>query len=86
MIWLPRTFVEATESAPGGVNIGVLAPDKLQRAAKGLVPPGQGCVDNVLAIPAHRHKAAIGVVGQRLGVQVTRPQVLDGERQPLSIL
>ena len=81
-----KPFVEAAESAPGGVNVRVLAPDKLQRAAKGLVPPGQGCVDDVLAVPAHRHKAAVGVVGQRLGVQVTRAQVLDGKRQPLSIL
>lgn len=71
---------------PGGIDIGVLAPHELKCAAKRLVPPSQGCVDDVLAISADSHKTTIRVVHKRLRVQVTGAQVFDCQRHPLTFL
>jgi len=48
-----------------------LMANKLQCTSKALVPPSQGCIDDVLTITTDSDKATIGVVLQGLGVQVT---------------
>lgn len=50
-----------------------------------LVAPRKRCVDDILAVAAHRHKAAVGGVLQGLGVNVRGAQVLDSQRQPLAV-
>ena len=59
------------ESKPDGKIIGIVAPDKLQGAAKALVAPCQGSVDDILAISTHTDKTPIGIVLQGLRVQIT---------------
>lgn len=49
---------------PDSKVIGLIAPHKLQGTAEALVAPGQGCVDDVLAIAADSDEAAVGVVLQ----------------------
>lgn len=39
---------------------------QVQLPAKALVPPSQGCVDDVLSITTYSDKAAIGVVPEAL--------------------
>ena len=66
--------------APDGKVIGFIPPHKLQGTSKALVTPGQGCIDDVLPISTHSHKAPIRVVLEGLGVQVTAAQVLHCQR------
>lgn len=40
-------------TAPDGKGVAVVAPGKVQRRAKGLVAPGQGGVDDILAVATH---------------------------------
>ena len=60
----------APQAPPGGKGVGLIGPDKFSCRAEALVAPGQRGVDDVLAIPTHSHEAAVGVVLQRLWVQI----------------
>lgn len=81
----PMPTLTGGRGLAGGKHIGVVAPHKLQRLAKGLVAPGQGGVDDILAVAAHSDKAAVGRVLQCLGVDVGGAQVLDSQGQPLAV-
>ena len=62
-----------------------MAPDKLEGGAKSLIAQRHGCVDDVLAVAAHHHEPAVGVVRDGLGVDLARAHVLHGKLQALSV-
>ena len=64
----------------------VVRPDELLRRAVGLVAQRHRRVDDVLAVAAHDHEAAVGVVRDRLRVDVARAHVLHRQHQLLAVL
>lgn len=86
-----RGLLEVAEDAHGGAaftrgkHTRVVTPHKAERGAVALVAPGQGGVDYVLPVAAHRHEAAVGAVHEAAWVHVTAAQVLHRQWQPLTI-
>ena len=69
----------------GGIHTGVVPPHKAQRIAVALVAPGEGGVDDVLAVAADGHKAAVRAVNEGARVHIAAAQVLHRQWQPLAV-
>ncbi len=67
------------------VRVRVLCPRKGRAGAKRLVPPGQGGVDDVLAVAADGHEAAVGRVLQALRVDFRATELAHRHGQSLAV-
>jgi len=68
-----------------GVLARVVAPHELEASAEALVAPRECRVDDVLALAAHDHEAAVGVVLEHLREDLARAKVLGRQRKTLAI-
>ncbi|KAG5457767.1 MAG: hypothetical protein BJ554DRAFT_2141 [Olpidium bornovanus] len=68
-----------------GVLVRVNRPDKLESRAEALAAPGESGVDNVFAVAADDHEAAVARVLERLRVHLAVAQVLDRQGEPLAV-
>lgn len=70
-----------------GVHVGIgLGPDELQSLTEHSVAESHGRVDDVLAITTDDDESAVGVVGQRLGIDLAGSRLLVHQRETRSIL
>ena len=64
-----------------GVLRRVVGPDELLGRSVGFVAQRHRCIDDILAVAAHYHEAAIGVMQNGLRVDVAGAHVFDTERE-----
>src|SRR4051812_31559162 len=68
------------------VLVGVGGPDQIERLAKGLVPPSERRVDDILAVARDSHEPATRAVSDGLGEDLARAELLVWQRQLFSIV
>jgi hypothetical protein len=86
------TFFESSKDSNLGfpflhsIGVGVAGPGKRGSGTESLVSPGEGSVDDILAVSADGDKSAVGTVLETLGIDFGGAEISERDLESLAVL